>query len=161
MGGGTVEFDLPPPPCSFFYITQKVLVWGCWNFLSFLKYQYITLSLSLKPGFYSSTLPEWLLFPVTNLIFLLTGCMQIICKYFLMQNLWNPFPSHGLFKNLKVIKIWQFKVGENKDLVCFRPVRTWGLRQLKYKSPVLDLMGGLWPGNLGKVRKFLQSQTNA
>ena len=30
--GGRGQFD---PPCSFFYITQKVLVWGCWNFLTF------------------------------------------------------------------------------------------------------------------------------
>ena len=27
-----------PPPCSFFYITQKVLVSGCGNFLTFPKY---------------------------------------------------------------------------------------------------------------------------
>ena len=26
------------PPCSFFYITQKVLGWGCWNFLTFPTY---------------------------------------------------------------------------------------------------------------------------
>ena len=28
----------PPPPCSYCYITQKVLVWDCWNFLTFPKY---------------------------------------------------------------------------------------------------------------------------
>ena len=33
----------PPPPCSFFYITQKVLVWGCWNFLTFPIYPKPTL----------------------------------------------------------------------------------------------------------------------
>ena len=33
LGGG--QFD---PPCSFFYITQTVLVWGGWNFLTFPTY---------------------------------------------------------------------------------------------------------------------------
>ena len=33
-GGGSIW----PPPVVFFYITQKVLVWGCWNFLTFLTY---------------------------------------------------------------------------------------------------------------------------
>ena len=28
-----------PPPRSFFYITQEALVWGCWNFLTFLNTQ--------------------------------------------------------------------------------------------------------------------------
>ena len=32
-GGGSIW-----PPCSFFYITRKVLVWGCWNFLTFPTY---------------------------------------------------------------------------------------------------------------------------
>ena len=27
-----------PLPLFFFYITQKVFVWGCWNFLTFRKY---------------------------------------------------------------------------------------------------------------------------
>ena len=39
ISSGRVGVNLtPPPPCSFFYITQKVLVWGCWNFLTFPKY---------------------------------------------------------------------------------------------------------------------------
>ena len=35
-GGGSIWPS--PLPCSFFYITQKVLVWGCSNFLTFLTY---------------------------------------------------------------------------------------------------------------------------
>ena len=34
LGGGSIW----PPLVVFFYITQKVLVWGCWNFLTFLTY---------------------------------------------------------------------------------------------------------------------------
>ena len=50
----------------FFYITQKILVWGCWNFLTFLKshspsFRYKTRLLYLLPES-SGTLPEWLLF---------------------------------------------------------------------------------------------------
>ena len=36
LGGGGGQFV--PPPVVFFYITQKVLVWGCWNFLTFPTY---------------------------------------------------------------------------------------------------------------------------
>ena len=38
-----------------------------------------------------------------------------------------------LSKKLNFIKIWQLKVGQNKDLVCYRQC-AWGLRQLVLKS---------------------------
>ena len=45
---------------------------------------------------------------------------------------------HRLFKKLNFIKIWQVKVGQNKDLVCCRQKQSfrqcaWGLRQLVLK----------------------------
>ena len=49
--GGVGQFD---PPCSFFYITQKVLVWGCWNF----SYKPKALPLGLKPGFNTNCLND-------------------------------------------------------------------------------------------------------
>ena len=45
---------------------------------------------------------------------------------------------HRLSKKLYFIKIWQVKVGQNKDLVCYRKKQSfrqcaWGLRQLLLK----------------------------
>ena len=59
----------------------------------------------------------------------------------------NPKPAklvqsvslcHRLSKKLNLIKIWQVKVGQNKDLVCYRQKQSfrhcaWGLRQLVLK----------------------------
>ena len=44
------------PPLNFLDITQKVLVWGCWNFLTFLTYRKFVLPLGLKPGFNTNCL---------------------------------------------------------------------------------------------------------
>ena len=58
-----------PPPYSFFFITQKVLVWGWFSDFSYIPK---ALPLCLKPGFNtnchesSGTLPESLLLPITN-----------------------------------------------------------------------------------------------
>ena len=58
--------------------------------------------------------------------FPLTGCLQKISL------------CHRLSKKLNFIKIWQVKVGQNKDLVCYRQKQSfrqcaWGLRQLVLK----------------------------
>ena len=55
---------------------------------------------------------------------------------------------HRLSKKLNFIKIWQLKVGQNKDLVCYRKKLSlrkcaWGPRQLVLK-PGFKLKGGLW-----------------
>ena len=55
---------------------------------------------------------------------------------------------HRLSKKLNFIKIWQLKVGQNKDLVCYRKKYSGSY----YKRPFLDLKGGY--GYLGKVRNF-------
>ena len=68
--------------------------------------------------------------------FPLTDCLQIIFKNFFAKIV----QSVSLCHRLKVIKIWQLKVGQNKDLVCYWKKESF--RQLK--SPVLDLKGGLW-----------------
>ena len=69
--------------------------------------------------------------------FPLTGSLQKSCISFakLVQ-----FVSlcHRLSKKLNFIKIWQVKVGQNKDLVCHRQKQSfrqcaWGLRQLVLK----------------------------
>ena len=48
------------------------------------------------------------------------------------------FLCHRLSKKLNFIKIWQVKVGQNKNLVCYRQKQSfrqcaWGLRQLVLK----------------------------
>ena len=67
---------------------------------------------------------------------------------FLCKTLQSVSLCHRLSKKLNFIKIWQLKVGQNKDLVCYRKKYrfrqcAWELMQL-YKSPVLDLKGGHW-----------------
>ena len=52
--------------------------------------------------------------------FLLTGCMQIICKYLFAKLVQFVSLCQRLSKKLNVIKIWQMKVGQNKELVCYR-----------------------------------------
>ena len=64
----------------------------------------------------------------------LTGCLQIICKNFFAKLVQSVFLCHRLPKKLKVIKIWQLKVGQNKDLVCY-----WKKR---YSGSVPDDSGG-------------------
>ena len=62
------------------------------------------------------------------------------------QNLSNPFSDViWLSKKLKIIKIWQLKVGQNNDLVCYR--KNWSFRQCalglrQNKSSVLYPKGG-------------------
>ena len=50
---------------------------------------------------------------------------------------------HRLSKKLNFIKIWQVKVGQNKDLVCYRQKQSfrqcaWGLRQFKHFNSYLN-----------------------
>ena len=53
----------------------------------------------------------------------------------LLQSVQSVSLCHRLSKKLNVIKIWQLKVGQNEDLVCYRKKQlfkqcAWGLRQL-------------------------------
>ena len=80
-----------------------------------------------------------------------TGCLQIICKNFFAKLVQSGFLCHRLSKKLNFIKIWQLKVGQNKDLVCYRKKQSfmkcaWGLRQLVLKPGLIrpNLKGGLW-----------------
>ena len=70
--------------------------------------------------------------------FPLTGCLQIICKNYFAKLVQSLFLCHRLSKKLNFMKIWQLKVGQNKDLVCYRKKQSfrqcaWGLRQLVLK----------------------------
>ena len=70
--------------------------------------------------------------------FPLTGCLQKICKFFFAKIMQSVSLCHRLSKKLNFIKIWQVKVGQNKDLFCYRQKQSfrqyaWGLRQLVLK----------------------------
>ena len=70
--------------------------------------------------------------------FPLTGCLQKICNFFFAKLVQSVSLCHRLSKKLNFIKIWQVKVGQNKDLVCYRKKQSfrqcaWGLRQLVLK----------------------------
>ena len=70
--------------------------------------------------------------------FPLTGCLQKVCKNFFAKLVQSIFLCHRLSKKLNFFKIWQLKVGQNKDLVCYRKKQSfrqcaWGLRQLELK----------------------------
>ena len=63
---------------------------------------------------------------------------MLICKNFFAKLVQSVFLCHWLSKKLNFIKIWQLKVGQNKDLVCYRKKQSfrqcaWGLRQLVLK----------------------------
>ena len=64
--------------------------------------------------------------------FPLMDCLQIICKNFFAKLVQFVFLCHRLSKKLNFIKIWQLKVGQNKDLVCNRKKQSF--RQLVKKS---------------------------
>ena len=70
--------------------------------------------------------------------FPLTGCLQKICNFFFAKLVQSVSLCHRLSKKLNFIKIWQVKVGQNKDLVCYRQNQSfrqcaWELRQLVLK----------------------------
>ena len=70
--------------------------------------------------------------------FPLTSCLQKICNFFFAKLVQSVSLCHRLYKKLNFIKIWQVKVGQNKDLVCYRLKQgfrqcAWGLRQLVLK----------------------------
>ena len=81
--------------------------------------------------------------------FSLSGCLQNICNFFLAKLVQFVSLCQRLSKKLNLIKIWQVKVGQNKDLVCYRKKQTfrqcaWGLRQLVLKPcfrPIGRAMG--------------------
>ena len=65
-------------------------------------------------------------------------CLQIICKNFFAKLVQSVSLCHRLSKKLNFIKIWQLKVGQNKDLVWCKKKQifrqcAWGLRQLVLK----------------------------
>ena len=78
--------------------------------------------------------------------FLLTGCVEIICKVSL-QNLFNPFPY--------VIKKLNLPKSYNCKWVRAKIVTGKSTQNSEYKNPIFDLKGGLWV-----FRKFQQPQTN-
>ena len=70
--------------------------------------------------------------------FSLTGCLQKICNFFFAKLGQSVSLCHRLSKKQNFFKIWQVKVGQNKDLVCCRQKQSfrqcaWGLRQLVLK----------------------------
>ena len=70
--------------------------------------------------------------------FPLTVFLQIICKNFSAKLVKSVSLCYRLSKKLNFIKIWLVKVGQNKDLVCYRKKQAfrqcaWGLRQLVLK----------------------------
>ena len=77
--------------------------------------------------------------------FPLTGCLQIICKNFFAKLVQSVSLCHRLSKKINFIKIWQVKVGLNKDLVCYRKKQSFRPEDFGY---------------LEKVRKFQQPYTN-
>ena len=65
------------------------------------------------------------------------------------QNLCNPLSCVlGFSKKLKIMKIWQLKVDQNKDLVCYKKSSHSDIvpenSESFYKSPVLNPKEGLW-----------------
>ena len=59
-------------------------------------------------------------------------------RFFFAKLVQFVFLCQRLSKKLNFIKIWQVKVGQNKDLVCYRKKQSfrqcaWGLRQLVLK----------------------------
>ena len=66
---------------------------------------------------------------------------KVVCKkvaIFFAKRVQSVSLCHRLSKTLNFIKIWQVKVGQNKDLVCYRQKQSfrqfvWGLRQLVLK----------------------------
>ena len=52
--------------------------------------------------------------------FPLTGRLQKICNFFFAKLVQFVSFCQRLSKKLNFIKIWQVKVGQNKDLVCYR-----------------------------------------
>ena len=67
--------------------------------------------------------------------------LTVFCKKFAIffaKLVYSVSLCHRLSKKLNFIKIWQVKVGQNKDLVCYRQKQSfrqcaWGLRQLVLK----------------------------
>ena len=79
--------------------------------------------------------------------FPLTGCLQILSQNFFAELVQSVSLCHRLSKKLQVIKIWQLKVGQNRDLVCYRKSSHSGSvpedSASQYKSPVLCRDRGL------------------
>ena len=70
--------------------------------------------------------------------FPLTVFLQIICEKFFAKLVQSISLCHRRSKKLMFIKIWQLKVSQNKDYVCYRKKQSfrqcaWGLRQLVLK----------------------------
>ena len=49
----------------------------------------------------------------------LTGCLQKLCNFFLAKLVQLVSLCQKLSKKLNFIKIWQVKVGQNKDFICY------------------------------------------
>jgi len=70
--------------------------------------------------------------------FPMTGCLQKICNFLFAKLKQSVSLCHRFSKKLNFIKIWQVKVGQNKDLVCYTQKLSFrqcacGLRQLVLK----------------------------
>ena len=70
-------------------------------------------------------------------------------QFFFAKLVQSVFLCHRLSKKLNFTKIWQVKVGQNKDLVCYRKKHSFrqcasGLRQFVLKPGFRPKGGGLW-----------------
>ena len=77
--------------------------------------------------------------------FPLTGCLPKICNFFFAKLVQSVSLCHRLSKKLNFINIWQVKVGQNKDLVCYRQKQSF--RQCawvrKFQQPAGIIFGSI------------------
>ena len=119
--------------CSNFKICKKI----CW----FAKIKFFFAKSYIVKMFTKKNCPKneklYIFEKPLTMPFTLTGCLQKNCN-FSAKLVQSVSLRHKLSKKLNFIKIWQVKVGQNKDLVCYRQKQSfkqcaWGLRQLVLK----------------------------
>ena len=95
--------------------------------------------------------------------FPLTGCLKKICIFF-AKLVKSVSLCHRLSKKLNFIQIWQVKVGQNKDLVCYRKKAV--IQAVCLRTQAVSIEARFYAyregfGYVEKVRKFQQPQTKA